>query len=343
MKGSQFCLFSFKVQNWEHGIFEITVDVDWIDGQRTHVIDDIHRFQKKWEDSKMLKLPQKTKEMLIKNAPSKISELDLAKFNVPQWAMLPNGNILWDHQIRAVNSWLDAKNRGIFNIATSGGKTLAALVSASLTPVESIVLILVPTMVLTTQWEKEIREFTPNVDLVVCDSDHSNWDVILPGKLSRHIANETVSRKQHLVILATMKTAISEKFRNNFENIPSKFLMVIADEVHHLGAPKYSMIFEIDARKRLGLSATFERDWDEIGTNRILNYFGKPIDEIYTVADGIREGKLSRYEYHPFFAYLNNEEFLEHVEYSKQIKKTYSQLKSTKDPSMKITIERIKK
>ena len=95
----------------------------------------------------------------------------------------------------------------------------------------------------------------------------------------------------------------------------------------------------IDARKRLGLSATFERDWDEIGTNRILNYFGKPIDEIYTVADGIREGKLSRYEYHPFFAYLNNEEFLEHVEYSKQIKKTYSQLKSTKDPSMKITIE----
>ena len=240
---------------------------------------------------------------------------------------------------RAVNSWLDAKNRGIFNIATSGGKTLAALVSASLTPVESIVLILVPTMVLTTQWEKEIREFTPNVDLVVCDSDHSNWDVILPGKLSRHIANETVSRKQHLVILATMKTAISEKFRNNFENIPSKFLMVIADEVHHLGAPKYSMIFEIDARKRLGLSATFERDWDEIGTNRILNYFGKPIDEIYTVADGIREGKLSRYEYHPFFAYLNNEEFLEHVEYSKQIKKTYSQLKSTKDPSMKITIE----
>ena len=274
-------------QNWEHGIFEITVDVDWIDGQRTHVIDDIHRFQKKWEDSKMLKLPQKTKEMLIKNAPSKISELDLAKFNVPQWAMLPNGNILWDHQIRAVNSWLDAKNRGIFNIATSGGKTLAALVSASLTPVESIVLILVPTMVLTTQWEKEIREFTPNVDLVVCDSDHSNWDVILPGKLSRHIANETVSRKQHLVILATMKTAISEKFRNNFENIPSKFLMVIADEVHHLGAPKYSMIFEIDARKRLGLSATFERDWDEIGTNRILNYFGKPIDEIYTVADGI--------------------------------------------------------
>ena len=64
-------------QNWEHGIFEITVDVDWIDGQRTHVIDDIHRFQKKWEDSKMLKLPQKTKEMLIKNAPSKISELDL--------------------------------------------------------------------------------------------------------------------------------------------------------------------------------------------------------------------------------------------------------------------------
>ena len=102
---------------------------------------------------------------------------------------------------------------------------------------------------------------------------------------------------------------------------------VFPPEVAILNIPRFlASSHELTARKRLGLSATFERDWDEIGTNRILNYFGKPIDEIYTVADGIREGKLSRYEYHPFFAYLNNEEFLEHVEYSKQIKKTYSQL-----------------
>ena len=327
-------------QSWEHGTFEITVDVDWIRGQKMHVMDDIYKFQKKWDDSELLNLPKKTRDDLVKNEPNKINNLNLSKFNVPQWAMLSNGNILWDHQIRAINSWLSVKNRGIFNMATSGGKTLAALVSASLTPIGSIVIILVPTKILINQWEKQIKQFDPNADLVICDSDHPKWDVILHGKLNGYVANNIMSKNKHLMILSTMNTAMSKKFRNNFEGISPKFLTMISDEVHHLGAPKYGGVFEINAQRRLGLSATFERDWDEIGTDRIREYFGKPIDEVYTVADGIRDKKLSRYEYHPFFAYLNETEFLDHMNYSDRIKKIYAQLKNINNSIDRIEMEK---
>lgn len=327
-------------ESWEHGIFSITVDVDWIEGQKRHVLDDVNRFQKKWTDSNTLDLPKSTKNQLLQNTPNDISSIDLSKFNVPTWAMLPNGNVLWDHQIRAVNSWYSENNLGIFNIATSGGKTLSALVSASLTPKETIIVILVPTRVLITQWEKEIRQFDPNMNLIICDSDHSEWDVKLPYQLNAYIGNDEISRNNHLVILSTMSTAKSQKFINNFEGILPKFITVIADEVHHLGAPEFGKVFNINAKRRLGLSATFKRDWDEIGTNRILDYFGQPIDEIYTVADGIRDEKLSRYNYHIYFAFLNNNEFADYIEHSAQISQLYAKIKSTKNIGKKLEFEK---
>ena len=141
-------------QSWEHGIFTITVDVDWIEGQKTHVQDDAIRFQKTWDHPDMIDLPHNTREKILIESPDNVTDLQLEKFNVPAWAMLSNGKILWDHQIRAVNSWLNVGCRGILSMATSGGKTLSALVSASLVPSNSIVLILVPTTVLVDQWKK---------------------------------------------------------------------------------------------------------------------------------------------------------------------------------------------
>ena len=322
-------------QSWERGIFSITVDVDWVAGQKLHVLDDIRRFEKMWNNSDMLSLPHKTRVALVKGAPV---NLNLEKFNVPEWAMLPDGNLLWTHQIRAINLWLNSRCRGIFSIATGGGKTLAALVSASLAPIESIVLILVPTKVLAMQWEQEIRQFDPNADLVICDSDHPNWNTVLAGKLGAYVTGNDVRRDQHFLVLTVMKTAVTPKFMNNFEHIPSKFITIIADEVHHLGASNYSKIFGINAHRRLGLSATFERDWDEAGTEKITEYFGRPFEE-YTIRDGIRERKLSEYEYHPFFAYLSASEFSEYVDYTTKIGIAYAMLKSTKDQAKKVSLE----
>ena len=317
-------------QSWERGIFSITVDVDWTMGQKTHVIDDIGRFEKKWNDPHTLKLPKKTYDSIIAIAPNNEKEIDLDKFNVPPWAVLPNGYVLWNHQIRTVNSWINSDCRGIVNMATSGGKTLCALVSSSLTPVDSIIIIVVPTKVLVAQWEKEILEFDPKADMIICDSSHPDWKSIVSGKLVAYMTDKP-RRNKHLFVLSTMSTASSDSFMGSFDRIHAKHITMISDEVHHLGASKYKRVFGINALRRMGLSATFERDWDEMGTAQILEYFGKPIDSEYTVADGIRDKKLSRYEYHPFFAYLTDLEFEEYREYSKQISAIYAQMTNTKN------------
>ena len=326
-------------QSWEHGVFSITVDVDWIDGQKPHVLDDIDLFEKKWNDHNTLRLSQKTHDSIVTNAPNDMQKIDLDKFNVPPWAMLSNGNILWDHQIRAVNSWINSDYRGILSMATGGGKTLSALVSASLVPADSIVLILVPTKVLIGQWEKEIRLFDPGADLILCDGDHRTWKQILSGKLNPYVAGNP-KRCKPLIVLSTMKTASNKTFRMSFEHIKKEFIAMISDEVHHLGAPKYSKIFEINAQRRLGLSATFTRDWDEVGTRRILDYFGSQLDGEYTISDGIRDRKLSRYEYHPFVAYLDESEYNEYAEYSVHIGMQYARLNNTKDPVSRLKLEK---
>ena len=328
-----------RLQIWERGIFAVTVDASWIDGQRQHVLNDTKRFDRKWDDIHMLKFPNKTRVELIKNTPAK-SELNLEEFNVPRWARHRRGNTLWPHQIRAVNLWINSDFHGIFSIATAGGKTLAALVAASIIPVESIVIILVPTKVLVTQWEVEIKKFDPNADLIICDSDHQSWNKILPGRLGSYVGNDNIQRDRHLLVLATMKTAISQKFMNNFEHISPKFITIIADEVHHLGATKYSKIFNVNAQRRLGLSATFQRDRDEIGTEKIMKYFGNVIEETYTIGVGIREGRLSSYDYFPFFAYLSESEFFEYEGYTVQIGKIYAQLKSASNQGKRLMLEK---
>lgn len=316
--------------SWERGIFSITVDRSWNDGQKLHVNEDIKKFERLWIKSTTLALPKNTKKIMIENS-SSISEIDLNKYNVPEWAMLPNGRVLWNHQIGAINSWISSNYKMIFSIATSGGKTLSALVCSKLAPLESIVLIVVPRKVLIKQWEKEIREFILNVDLIICDSEHKNWNEILPGKLSKYITNNNIRSDKQLLVLATMDTASSAKFLSNFEHIDEKYLMLIADEAHHLGAPTYNNIFTINARRRLALSATFQREWDEIGTNKILEYFGEPLEESYTVADGIREKRLSEYEYFPIFAYMNANESDEYSKISIEIKQLFHRINNDKD------------
>jgi superfamily II DNA or RNA helicase len=100
---------------------------------------------------------------------------------------------------------------------------------------------------------------------------------------------------------------------------------LIADEVHHLGAQEFSRIFNIQSSRRLGLSATYRRDWDEPGTCAILTYFGRALEEAaYLISDAIRDKRLCKYRYIPYFAYLDQEEFEEYVKISLEIKKQFA-------------------
>ena len=317
-------------QSWERGIFSITVDTSWVSGQKQHVHDDIDIFNNLWNGSDTFSLSKELKAELTTYSPKK-EEINLEQYDYPTWAILSNGKVLWPHQIRAVNAWINNGCRGIWNIATAGGKTISSLVAVNRLPTENVVIIIVPGKPLISQWEKEIKEFDHDSDIIICDGDHKNWINILPGKINPYLTkNPKPSRENKMYVLATAQTAIGEKFQNIFESINQKFFSVIADEVHHLGAIRYQKVFNIIASERLGLSATFQREWDELGTNKILEYFGRPLNEAeYSISEGIREKRLSQYRYLPFFAHLNHNEFENYINYSRKISQINARVKTS--------------
>lgn len=318
-------------ESWEKGTFSITVDVDWIPGQRQHVLDDIEIFETSWNSKDTLPLPVAIRDDLVRTAPS-LEDISLEKFDIPPWAVLPDGSRLWPHQIRAVNAWISNDYRGIFSIATGGGKTLSALVAESLAPQHIMTLVVVPSKVLVIQWEKEIKAFDTNADIIICDSDH-DWKSLISGKLIPYLKDSTQAiPEKRLYVIATAQTACMDVFQDNFRNVEWKNLQIIGDEVHHLGAASFSKVFNINAARRLGLSATFRRDWDESGTAEILNYFGRALEEAqYRINDGINDGHLCRYSYHINFAYLSESEFDEYVQLSLKIKQAFALIKRKED------------
>jgi superfamily II DNA or RNA helicase len=73
-------------------------------------------------------------------------------------------------------------------------------------------------------------------------------------------------------------------------------LLLVVDECHKIGAPSFSEICTKSFPKKLGLSATPERQGDSEGTARIFGFLGPVIDE-YTLKDAIKDGHLSTFRY----------------------------------------------
>jgi superfamily II DNA or RNA helicase len=95
--------------------------------------------------------------------------------------------------------------------------------------------------------------------------------------------------------------------------------MILADEVHNLGAPGIRSYLPEVFPFRLGLSATPERWYDDDGTASIYSYFGKVLEPIFTLKDALDAGALCKYTYHPILVPLDDEEALEYRELSAQI------------------------
>jgi superfamily II DNA or RNA helicase len=74
--------------------------------------------------------------------------------------------------------------------------------------------------------------------------------------------------------------------------------MVAADEVHNFGSTlNREMATWLSAGAKLGMSATPERKWDEVGTRAIFDYFGRKLEPEFTLEDALEAGVLSEYDY----------------------------------------------
>lgn len=98
------------------------------------------------------------------------------------------------------------------------------------------------------------------------------------------------------IVLSTYQTAVSSDFISRLRT--GEHLLVIADEVHRMGAPDTRKLFDIDAGGRLGLSATPDRYGDEPGTACIHTYFGTTLEPRFDITDAIKAKQLVPYDYY---------------------------------------------
>lgn len=209
---------------------------------------------------------------------------------------------LLPHQIAAIDAWNKQGKRGIFEHATGSGKTFTALEAAKSHLAKGMpVLILVPSQLLLKQWDKEVRTETSQAAIILAGSGNNRWKE--SGRLKRFSSAIPTGPR---IILSTMQTAATDLFRRELSQ--GNHLMIIADEVHQIGSHFNSQCLSIQSGPRLGLSATPKRYGDQIGTERIIEYFGPIVSPKITLADAVKVGRLVEYEYFPHPVHLTDEE-----------------------------------
>ncbi|MFN8233442.1 MAG: DEAD/DEAH box helicase family protein [Actinomycetota bacterium] len=221
----------------------------------------------------------------------------------------PGARAACEYQRQAIEEWWLNDFQGILAMATGTGKTVTALsairdLSAS-ERVPLVVLVLAPFKHLVDQWCAEIARWGGR--FIACYESTDTW----VSAASEGIALTRAGIRDSVFLVATHATSNLPAFRNLIMSAPGESLCVIADEAHRLGAPSLWNALPPNARFRLGLSATPERDEDETGTERLLEYFGGVVFE-FGIDEAIAAGALAPYEYFPELVPLDRDELNEY-------------------------------
>ena len=309
-------------------IESIDVFPDWLpdaDRDRQRVVDISKTFDAMWEGSidgvVVTPFPSASRLFLEEHASAArpwreiADELALVERAIREGTTVPPVDEseplrLRAHQEGALQAWASADYRGVVAHATGAGKTITAI-QAIRNHGESggNSLVVVPSMELLSQWIAELNKFVlPNQRIHRCGGGDTAWQKNLDPWLHA---------EDPQVLVSTFATARNESFIFRCNEGPGD-LLVVGDEVHGLGSTETSRIFEIDASKRLGLSATPERYGDLEGTLSIFDYFG-PVVHRYSIYDAINDGFLVQYRYYPTVITLNDEEQQRWNELSKEV------------------------
>lgn len=318
------------ISNYE----SIDVSVSWDEGirERERIEDHVEHFDRLWKGTApgliVMDFPDAVRRTLIEKYEPKKPVSERLKKRSP-----------YQFQVEAIDAWKNANYKGVLAMATGSGKTYTALKAFESCKDLKLSVIVVPSMDLIYQWENEIKlEYGEECVIREAHSEEEDWK----GKAERLIdwLKNYDSNAKRVFIIATLHTASKENFLDIIRNFPGAVLGIIVDEVHHAGAPVFRKVFDIDARFRIGLSATPEREWDEEGNQAIFDYFGHVVYE-YDISDAIRDGYLSKYYYYPHVVSLNYEERNEFNEVSKSIASTMTQIRSEDPKTREMSIPKM--
>lgn len=227
------------------------------------------------------------------------------------------------YQQQAIRAWFNNNGQGVLSMATGSGKTVTALAAATRLANHALdrsnklmIVVTVPYQHLADQWAADAVDF--GFEPVVCYGGAPKWLGQAQQKLTELSAGTT-----KLAFFVTVNNTFASSPFRGIISAGQKNALLIADEMHNLGAESYQRALPQHIRFRLGLSATPIRHGDEQGTKALEAYFGKTVFE-FSLKDAIENGFLCRYYYHPVLAPLNEDEMLEYKELSARIAKAYA-------------------
>lgn len=233
------------------------------------------------------------------------------------------------YQQLAFDNWKQNKQQGLFAMATGTGKTITSL-NCLLEIYKRygyyMGIILVPTITLVNQWADECRKFNFN-RIIKVYSKNPDWkekvDVL---HREARLSNDTAKPKSFIII----STYASFARKNVFDALNSfdrRRVLLIADEAHNMGSPTIlKRLKDIVYLRRIGLSATPERQFDNAANVKLFNFFGAKDKYTYeySMEEAIHNGFLCKYYYYPHLVRLTESEMEAYVDLSIKISKYFN-------------------
>lgn len=227
---------------------------------------------------------------------------------------------LLPHQMAVLENWEQSGHRGIVNFATGAGKTLTGIHAIKLwTSQRRPALILVPGAELHGQWAGELRQESPDARVLVAGSGASllDWHRLLPAFC------RPTSSTPHIV-LATMQTFATAAFQERLA--AASDLLVVVDELHRAGSRRVlDALTATPMAATLGLSATYRRQWDIPGTDRLVALMGPVLEPVIGLAEAIALHLLVPYDYRLHTLTLEDDELAQYKEMTDRIRRVAAQ------------------
>lgn len=308
-----------------------TIDIytSWRD--MTRIDKKIEAFDMLWNDkdenAKVYEMPDIIKKSILKYKRNEVNmEIDreelekiqeeyekskTIKPHLPEWLELR------EYQKNAISSWKSNNYHGIYDMATGTGKTFTALASVVDLYKELkgklAVIIVCPYQHLVEQWSEDAINFGMKPILCYSSSFQRDWK----SRIKNLVRSFEFDLIDNFCVITTNATFATNFMQSNLKELRGNTLLVV-DEAHNLGTDNYAECLLSNFKYRLALSATIERYEDEIGTQKLYDYFGEKCI-IYSLKDAIDNDMLTPYYYHPIIVNFDENELDEYLDISKEI------------------------